>query len=291
VLTVAEPVPSVTPAALEAAAARTEAVAAITVDQPESDATGDIWVTERVTGKTLLRHLRAEPGSEDGPAVFALRAVELLHASLLELNEPHPPRGTVPAEPVLRAWVAPKPQSTAEVVSTAPRAPTVSVTMGASVFASPGGLPPGLGPTLIVAWTPLPSWFGEIAWSGPAYRTFEDSSGSVNLNELLATVRARFDPLPQRARIRPFAVAGVGAHRLGANGVTTGDYSGFDASVWTGLGLLGGGLRALAGETIGFHLEIAGFATTSRPVVATPASEAHTGRPGILGTAGVQLLW
>jgi hypothetical protein len=291
VLTVAEPTTSVTPANLEAAAERTQAVAAIAIDQPASSVTGDVWVTERVTGKTLLRHLRAEPGSADAPSVFALRAIELLHASLLELNEAHPPRGSVAAEPALRAWVAPSVSATPEAAPAPPRRPTVSVTMGASVFASPGGLPAGLGPTLLVAWTPWAKWFGEIAWSGPANRSIDDVSGRVNLYELMAVARVRFDPLPPDARFRPFAVTGLGAYRLGVNGIASGDNTGSNASVWAGLGLLGAGLRAQAGESIGFHIEFDVFATTTRPVIVTAASESYAGRPGLLGAAGVELRW
>jgi hypothetical protein len=291
VLTVADPATAVTPANLEAAAERTAAAAAIAIDQPADSVTGDVWVTERVTGKTLLRHLRAEPGSTDAPSVFALRAVELLRASLLELNEAHPPRGSVPAEPALRAWVAPSVSATPEAAPAAPRRPTVSVTMGASVFASPGGLPAGLGPTLLVAWTPVPKWFGEIAWSGPANRSIDDVSGTVNLYELMAVARVRFDPLPQGAKIRPFAVTGFGAYRLGVNGIASGDNTGADASVWAGLGLLGAGLRLQTGESVGLHMELDVFATTTRPVIVTAASESYTGRPGLLGTGGVELRW
>jgi hypothetical protein len=66
----------------------------------------ELWLVDRVTGKTLLREvLERDLKSADPDAVIALRAVELLRASLLELELAHPARGEVPAAPALRESV------------------------------------------------------------------------------------------------------------------------------------------------------------------------------------------
>src|SRR5262249_41171750 len=43
----------------------------------------DVWVADRLTGKATVRHIEGESGRD--PSVLAVRAVEVLRASLLEL--------------------------------------------------------------------------------------------------------------------------------------------------------------------------------------------------------------
>jgi hypothetical protein len=89
---------------LEAAARDAEAVAALRVS---ASSTGvEVWVSDRVTGKTVLREVVTSEvvAQEERDALIALRAVELLRASLLEVESTLPPRGEVKApEPVREA--------------------------------------------------------------------------------------------------------------------------------------------------------------------------------------------
>jgi hypothetical protein len=75
-------------------------------------ASAELWVVDRMTGKTLVRHVRADPKAAARiPEVLSVRAVELLRASFLELaitsrpgakppEEPPP----VPVAPVVTRW-------------------------------------------------------------------------------------------------------------------------------------------------------------------------------------------
>ena len=95
VLTISEP--GGTDAGLvEGIVRRTDSVAAILAVQPPDGLAADVSINNRVTGKTLLRHVRPEPLTPDAAGIIAIRAVELLHASLLELAEMHRPRGARP---------------------------------------------------------------------------------------------------------------------------------------------------------------------------------------------------
>jgi hypothetical protein len=79
-------------------------------------AAAEVWVADRLTGKTLVR--RIDVGSvsrERMPSVLAVRAVELLRASLLEATVPEaaavpnePPEHTSVPDDVAR-WMTPKP--------------------------------------------------------------------------------------------------------------------------------------------------------------------------------------
>jgi hypothetical protein len=65
----------------------------------------EVWVADRVTGKTVLEALpKGESGQSGSEALLALRAVELFRASLLEVDAPHASRGDVtPTEDIRRA--------------------------------------------------------------------------------------------------------------------------------------------------------------------------------------------
>jgi hypothetical protein len=84
---------------LASEARKASAFAAIGVG-PTSEGNVEITVLDRVTGKTVRRELLGR--SLDDPTtreLVALRASELLRASLMEIEAPHPPRGEVPVTP------------------------------------------------------------------------------------------------------------------------------------------------------------------------------------------------
>lgn len=98
------------PAELAAEARRAGAFAAIGIG-PTAEGSVEITVLDRVTGKTLRREILGrsltDPTTRE---LVALRASELLRASLMEIEAPHPPRGELPATPVV-ARVASAPET------------------------------------------------------------------------------------------------------------------------------------------------------------------------------------
>jgi hypothetical protein len=97
------------PAELATEARRAGAFAAIGIG-PTAEGTVEITVLDRVTGKTLRREVLGrsltDPTTRE---LVALRASELLRASLMEIEAPHPPRGEVPPTPIVaRVAVAPE---------------------------------------------------------------------------------------------------------------------------------------------------------------------------------------
>ncbi len=97
------------PDELAVEARRAGAFAAIGIG-PTAEGSVEITVLDRVTGKTLRRELLGrsltDPTTRE---LVALRASELLRASLMELEAPHPTRGDLPATPVVtRMAVAPE---------------------------------------------------------------------------------------------------------------------------------------------------------------------------------------
>jgi hypothetical protein len=90
------------PAALADEARRAGALAAISIG-PTAQGSVEITVLDRVTGKTVRREVLGrsltDPTTRE---LVALRASELLRASLMEVEAPHPQRGELPVTPVVR---------------------------------------------------------------------------------------------------------------------------------------------------------------------------------------------
>ncbi|HEX2678129.1 MAG TPA: hypothetical protein VHM19_15850, partial [Polyangiales bacterium] len=90
------------PSELTQAARDAGAFAAIGIG-PTASGSVEITVLDRVTGKTLRRELLGQSLSDPTTReLVALRAAELLRASLMEIEAPHPPRGELPAPPSVR---------------------------------------------------------------------------------------------------------------------------------------------------------------------------------------------
>jgi hypothetical protein len=85
-------------------------------------------ILDRATGKTVSRHLPIAMGTDPASSeLVAMRTVELLRASLMELEAPHPSRGEAALTPELRALAAPVAE---------PRATTLAVAAGPALVAS-----------------------------------------------------------------------------------------------------------------------------------------------------------
>ncbi len=133
VVTVPRGEPEVLPGDLSAAARTLHAVAAFRV--LVSSRKVEVWVADRITGKVVLRETFAEgEGSKVEERVVVVQALELLRASLMELDAPHPPHGEVPAPPALAAAAGVRGEGERFFFNLAP-----------GIVYSPGGAGPGLG--------------------------------------------------------------------------------------------------------------------------------------------------
>jgi hypothetical protein len=95
--------PLETPRELQAAARQAGAEVAVSV---RPSALGvEVWLVDRVTGKTLSREFVSRAPGQEQERVIAVRVVELLRASLLELQLPSGAEGEVPASAELQALV------------------------------------------------------------------------------------------------------------------------------------------------------------------------------------------
>jgi hypothetical protein len=122
----------VIPRDLKRAAHDRNAVAAVRV--LVSTGVVEVWIADRVTGKVVLREVLPQAAdSKVSESTVVLRVVELLRASLMEVDAPHAPRGEVAPPPPLYKMVG-YPESSGKL----------RLEMGPAVVLSAGGVGPSL---------------------------------------------------------------------------------------------------------------------------------------------------
>jgi hypothetical protein len=133
--------------ALENVARKVGAFAAIRVVPVESEV--EVWVADRVTGKTVVREVLHGSGSAARDDTIALGAVELLRASLLEVTASYGlgKRGEVAPPPVVVRELAPAPTLAPPVPK--PR-PVLAVGLESAAALEFDGIGPGLSAMLLV---------------------------------------------------------------------------------------------------------------------------------------------
>lgn len=285
VLTLADAPKVHDPAAMLNVTERTGSAAAIVITRADGGVTVMIWLKGRRNAAPVVRTLRADPAAPGDPSVFALRAVELLRATLLESGAPpaaEPPRSE--PEPS-----APRPTPSLP----APESPLRwGVFAGASLVGAPGGVPVSVGPTLGISWHPSPLWGVELAGTGPVLSVLDGVTGTAGIEQEIVTARLRLDLLSTDHVIAPYLVVGAGAHRLKAQGSASGEFVGVSNAAWTWLGLGGAGMRLRLRRDVGLNFEADCMLTGARQVVIfSDAVVAKTGRPILAGVAGVDLRW
>lgn len=278
--------------------ARAEHLAIISIGAQHNEVTANLWVTERASGKILFRAVRPEHASSDASAIVALRAVELLRASLLELAEPHTSEAPIPQPPV------PIPKPTPVSKSPPPSTPAVknvisveskhrkwTIAVGGFGLGGSGGIPTSLAPSVTVGWRPIKSWAAELHWQGPFGASIETEPGNAQVRQGLATCRIAWEPHEQSNRLSPWIAAGFGGHYLHAKGSALLPYTGRSDSAITFVGHLGFGVRASLGKGLYAVPELGLLAAASRPIVRVVDRTFHTGRPFLSGGLSLQYAW
>ena len=92
---------------VEDAAPTTASFATVAMNRAPNGAFADVWISDHLTGKTVVRRIEVGAGP-NATAVLAIRALELLRASLLEVAAKGPPSEPPMAAPTdVMKWIAP----------------------------------------------------------------------------------------------------------------------------------------------------------------------------------------
>ncbi|HEY4106224.1 MAG TPA: hypothetical protein VGM44_20130 [Polyangiaceae bacterium] len=266
---------------VETAASGDSSFATVAMNRAPNGAFADIWINDRVTGKTVVRRLEVGSGA-NASNVLAIRALELLRASLLEVGAK-----TAPAEPTrsppkdVIAWLAPA----------LPAAETPLLrgnALGVGLFALDGlgkiGL--ALGPTLEFSHGFAP-WFARLMLAaplaGPELRT---SVGSATIRQELALLGIGLATEPKPIGLDVWL--GAGGSDLHTSGSAAPPYRGASGDVVSFLASAGvGGVLRIA-PRVALNAELNAVLLEPRPIVVIAAADAgKAGAPSLAATLGV----
>ena len=262
---------------VESAANGDSSFATVAMYRAQNGAFADIWISDRVTGKTVVRRLEIGNGA-NATNVLAIRALELLRASLLEVGSKRAPAESARSAPkdVIR-WIA---QTETSVLG--------GNALGVGVFALDGLGKIGwaLGPTLHFSHGFGP-WFARFMLAaplvGPELRT---AAGSATIREELASLSFGFASQPKPLGVE--AWLGVGGFDLHTSGSaappyrgTSGDVVSFSASAGVG------GLLRIA-PRVALNAELSAVALEPPPIVVIAGADAgKVGVPSLAATLEV----
>jgi hypothetical protein len=265
---------------LASLATEREAGAAIAIEPSSSGAR--VLLVDRITGKTTLRDVELSRDLDDSDAVLALRAVELLHASLLEVRWRRESHGTE----------APTP-TTIAIATPAEPAIRGGIELGAIVWAGAGGPPPfvqlRLGGVLWVdRWVVL-----ALAFTAPLHPvTVSGQEGSADLWSITALASWRIPWLDRREWFQPYAGIGLLGLWLSARGRAIGGRSSSDPSGLTAGPAIELGARWRLSNNVGVQTNVFGSALIRPMTIVFDPREVTTLGPIVLGAwAGVDLLF
>jgi hypothetical protein len=235
----------------------------------------EVWVVDRVSGRSVVRHTPYRPGGDRDAEVLAIRAIELLRASLLEVDI----AGVPTARPV------PAPAQPAPPLTETSR---WGLDVGASVLMSFDGLGPAVLPQLRVGGV-LASWCvaqATLAGLGTRARLGAgEGTGEVAQEFGLAGLSLRW---PSRRGMRPVVTVAAGALHVSAEGRAGWPYVGQTATRWSFLADAGAGMHLLLGARYEMAIEAHVQLAEPYPVFRVVGGEAATaGRPSFLLTMAV----
>jgi hypothetical protein len=151
--------------AVESAAEGGTPFATIALERARFGAFADVWISDHLTGKTVVRRIDVVEAS-NASNVLAIRALELLRASLLEVSEPRrETEPTIDAPADVRAFVEPALPARAPHNLELARA----AALGVSAFGlvGTGSLGLAAGPCLRLSQGFGGPWFGRLSLMGP----------------------------------------------------------------------------------------------------------------------------
>lgn len=226
-------------------------VAFIGVGEPTSV---EVWVIDKLTGKSVVRSVPFDPGTERGPERLAIRALELLRSSFVEIDlRTFDDRGT-PEQP---------PAAVVEFVQAAKRtrAERVSVEAGGAGVMSLDGIGPFFLPMVDAGLTVGNRLSFHVGVAGFGSRAgVEGGSGSADVSQAYGLVGSRLRFRPSEW-LQPFVGLGAGVLRTAAEGRGGDGFDGHFTSQWSFVIDAGAGLALSLRDRLylrlGLHAQVA----------------------------------
>jgi hypothetical protein len=224
-----------------------------------------VWVGDKATGKSVVRKLPFEPKSGHAPETLAIRAVELLRSSFLEIDLTatghRAPSGT--ASPPTAVHVVEQGVEQG-VLKDRRRRELLGVELGGAASVGFDGVGLALLPLVRFNWALRPWFLAQAALAGLGTRpSIENATGSAQLSQQFVVLGACIRSREGRG-LRPFATLSAGAlHTSVVGRVNLADHGleGRDEESWSFLldGSLGTALslRDRLYLTVALHAQLA----------------------------------
>jgi hypothetical protein len=257
--------------------------ATVSMNRAGAGAQADIWISDHVTGKTVVRRLEVG-GAPNAAAVLAIRAMELLRASLLEVaaqpeQAPNTPR-EAPADVV--KWVTP-------ALPRVERQPFQGSALGVGALTLHGlrGVGFAYGPTLRFSHSIYGAWFGRLCLGGPLVGPeLTATGGSATVRQEYASLD--FGVTTRASPLGAYGWVGLGAFNLHASGSAAAPYRPTSEGVLSFLSMAGVGAVARASDTVAFTAEFMALLLVPQPIVMIADQEAgRAGAPSLSLSLGL----
>jgi hypothetical protein len=221
----------------------------------------EIWVCDRIRQKIVIQNaVLHETDRGRGSEILAVRAVELLKASLADFWTPTPPTPPTPVDAATPPPPAPAtPERTPE--SRSPFGSGLGAGLGVGIVESASGPTWSPDATVSYGW---PSGLGvrvTAAGLGPA-QTFTETNGSARVEQQMAVAEALKAWWP-RAALVPFVTAGAGGQRCHIVGVGNAPYQGHTLDTWSVLTAVGVGVALPVVSTVSIVAQARGLVAWS----------------------------
>ncbi len=264
---------------LEQLAARRGVDAVVAIVGDVSPDSVEVWVIDKVTGKSVVRTVPFEPKTARASETLAIRAIELLRSSFLEIDLAGNERGRQPLAP---------PPAVVHFVEMEPRAQRrerFGLGVGAAAIMSLDGVGPAVLPTVRLDWA-VRSWFlAQVALAGLGTRpTVATSTASAQLAQEYGLVGGCYR-FRAGQRLRPFLGLSAGVLHTAVEGRANVPDQGHNTDQWSFL--IDGGLGASLQLHDRFYASLAAHAQMAEPYLAIrfgDAVVATSARPNLLLT-------
>jgi hypothetical protein len=264
-------VPGDSRAEVEEGAADGASFATIAMNRVGAGAAADVWISDHVTGKTVVRRLRV--GEAGNPAaVLAIRALELLRASLLEVAaREHRSGPKLAAPPDVMKWVEPALPERASPPPPLFRGGTLGV--GAVGAHGLRGIGAAVGPTVRASYGIGSEWLVRLNLAGPLLGPEVSApAGSATVRQEYASLELGWASAPRPLGV--LAWIGAGAFDLQASGSAVPPYHSTSGGVLSFLSTTGVGGTLRLGSRLAFIADLAALVAFPRPYVSIGGRDA-----------------
>jgi hypothetical protein len=246
------------------AAQREDAFAGISITRRAGATSADVWIADRVTGKTTMRTL-ALRSQREAPSVLAVRAVDLLRSSLREIppgEEPPPDVVSIDRKPVpesVRAWARPP--------------PPFKLRVEGGALGAVSGLDLAFGGGAALSRRLSDRFRIGVAFFGPLIGgSWTTSTGVASARQELAWLEGTFVAW-RTGGFELGATLGVGAYHLKATSEVEPPLVAESDEVWSAFGSIGPNAVLHVTESFSFGAEVDVIGLTPRPGVAVAEDE------------------